>query len=227
MIYPNNADNFILHAEVQSKDDHEMIFRMLEYHAALLRKYKMLVVQLVLYFGSGKSKMKNTYQDGKNYFSFDLICIQDFSYRTFLETDKPEELILAILADFEDLSEMEIADLIFERAKVITNETFGMEKFVNQIEVISKLRNLDGFIQQYIENYMALELKIEDTFTYKKGKKEGKLEGKLEGEIVGENRKRDKMILAMLKKKKYSVAEIAEIAEVSVDYVKELAEQLK
>ena len=98
-------------------------------------------------------------------------------------------------------------------------------------QLVSKLRNLDGFIQQYIENYMALELKIEDTFTYKKGKKEGKIEGKiegkLEGEIVGENRKRDKMILAMLKKNKYSIVEIAEIAEVSVDYVKELAEKLK
>jgi hypothetical protein len=35
------------------------------------------------------------------------------------------------------------------------------------------------------------------------------------------------MILAMLKKNKYSIVEIAEIAEVSVDYVKELSEKLK
>lgn len=32
----------------------------------------------------------------------------------------------------------------------------------------------DGFIQHYIKNAMALELKIEDTFTYKKGKTKAK-----------------------------------------------------
>ncbi len=81
---------------------------------------------------------------------------------------------------------------------------------------------------------MALELKIEDTFTFKKGKiqgkiegkiegkKEGKKEGKIEGEILGEKKNRDKMIMAMLKKGKNSLDEIAEIAEVTVDYVKEL-----
>jgi hypothetical protein len=33
------------------------------------------------------------------------------------------------------------------------------------------------------------------------------------------------MILTMLKKKKYSIDEIAEIAEVSVEYVKEIMKQ--
>ena len=61
---------------------------------------------------------------------------------------------------------------------------------------------------------MALELKIEDTFTYR--------EGKMKGKIEGEKKKRDKMILAMLKKGKYSHEEIAEIAEVSVKYVQDL-----
>ena len=89
-------------------------------------------------------------------------------------------------------------------------------------EVISKLRNLDGFIQHYIEKYMALELKIEDTFTYKKGRKQGKLEG----EIVGGNKKRDKMILALINKGKFSIEDIADAAEVSVDYVKELTKQI-
>jgi predicted transposase YdaD len=154
------------------------------------------------------------------------VSIQDFSYKTFLETDRPEELVLAILADFEDKTIEEITNLIFSKAKIILNETNLMEKFVNQIEVLSKLRNLDGFIQHYIQNTMALELKIEDTFTYREGKLKGKIEGeikgKIEGEKEGEKKKRDKMILAMLKKGKYSYEEIAEIAEVSVKYVQDL-----
>ena len=173
--YQNPNDNFILHAEAQSRDDPKMIFRMIEYHAMLLRKYEMRIIQLVFYFGKGKSKMQNIYQDGNNTFSYKLVSIQDFSYKTFLKSDRPEELVLAILADFEDKTVEEITHDIFFKAKIILNETNQMEKFVNQIEVLSKLRNLDGFIQHYIQNTMALDLKIEDTFTYKKGKLEGKL----------------------------------------------------
>jgi hypothetical protein len=181
IMYSDPANNFILHTEAQSKDDSKMIFRMMEYHAMLVRKYKMRVVQLVFYFGKGKSKMKNSYNDGRNTFSFELISIQEFSYKTFLKSDKPEELMLAILADFEDKTKEEIAELIFSKAKVIINETNEMGKFVNQLEVLSKLRNLDGFIQNFILNTMALKLKLEDTFTFKQGRTQGKLEGILEG----------------------------------------------
>jgi hypothetical protein len=194
IMYSDPANNFILHAEAQSKDDPKMIYRMMEYHGMLVRKYNMRVVQLVFFFGKGKSKMKNSYHDGRNTFSFELISIQEFSCKTFLKSDKPEELLLAILADFEDKTKEEIAELIFSKAKVIINETNEMGKFVNHVEVLSKLRNLDGFIQHYIQNTMALELKIEDTFTYKTGKKQGKIEG--------EKNNRDKMILSFYKNTK-------------------------
>ncbi len=81
---------------------------------------------------------------------------------------------------------------------------------------------------------MALELKMEDTFTYKqgkregelKGKREGELKGKLEGKREGEKEKRDKIILALINKGKLSIDDIADAAEVSVEYVKELAKQI-
>ena len=136
--YSDPANNFILHTEAQSKDDSKMIFRMMEYHAMLVRKYKMRVVQLVFYFGKGKSKMKNSYHDGRNTFSFELISIQEFSYKTFLKSDKPEELMLVILADFEDKTKEEIAELIFSKAKVIINETKYLSKIINRFGASKK-----------------------------------------------------------------------------------------
>ncbi len=65
---------------------------------------------------------------------------------------------------------------------------------------------------------MPIEIKLEETFLFKKGEEKGKILG----EKRGEKKNRDKMILTMLKKNKYSIEEIAEIAEVSVEYVKEL-----
>jgi hypothetical protein len=64
---------------------------------------------------------------------------------------------------------------------------------------------------------MALELKIEDTFTYKTGKKQGKIEG--------EKNNRDKMILSLYKNTKLSIHEIAISADVSEQYVLDLIKE--
>jgi predicted transposase/invertase (TIGR01784 family) len=215
--YEDSNNNFVLHVEAQSKDDPDMLYRMEEYHSMIRTKYKLPVVQIVLYLGNGISKMNNFYAFRKNAFHFDLINIQDFSYKTFINADSPEELMLTILSDFEDKSAEQIADLIFSRAKKMMNETNQRGKFVNQIEILSKLRNLDVIIQQYIQNTMALDLKIEDTFTYKKGK--------LEGTLEGEKKEKDKMIISLYKKGKLSIQDIADAAEVSVEYVEALIKE--
>jgi predicted transposase YdaD len=72
---------------------------------------------------------------------------------------------------------------------------------------------------------MLIEIKLEETFLFKKGEEKVEKRGKKRGEKRGEIKKRDKMILTMLNKKKYSIEEIAEIAEVSIEYVKELVKQ--
>jgi predicted transposase YdaD len=76
------------------------------------------------------------------------------------------------------------------------------------------LKNNDSTLNKI----MPIEVKLEETFLFKKGEEKGEIRG----EKRGEKKNRDKMILTMLKKKKYSIEEIAEIAEVSVEYVKEL-----
>jgi hypothetical protein len=66
-----------------------------------LRKFKLSIIQIVIYVGEGESKMNNILEMGENRFSYQLFNIQSISYRTFLESDKPEELLLAILANLE------------------------------------------------------------------------------------------------------------------------------
>jgi hypothetical protein len=72
--------------------------------------------------------------------------------------------------------------------------------------------NLDGFIQQFTQNIMALDLKLEDTFTFK------------QGESKGEKKKLDKMILSLYEKLKLTSRQIALAAEVSEQYVIDLIE---
>ncbi len=65
---------------------------------------------------------------------------------------------------------------------------------------------------------MALDYDIRKDLRYQQGMEKGLEEG-LE-------KKQDKMILALLKIGKLSMEDIAEAAEVSLDYVKKIAEEL-
>ena len=85
------------------------------------------------------------------------------------------------------------------------------------------LKNNDSTLNKI----MPIEIKLEETYLFKKGEEKGKILGEKRGEKRGEKKNRDKIILTMLKKNKYSIEEIAEIAEVSVEYVKELVKNIE
>ncbi|MCS6796651.1 MAG: hypothetical protein NZ516_11910 [Raineya sp.] len=83
-----------LHIEFQVEDSEEMIYRMAEYYAILLRKYRLEVHQYVFYIAKTNPKM-TTKISCKNFdFGFTLINLQDYSHEIFLNSDIPEEVIL-------------------------------------------------------------------------------------------------------------------------------------
>ena len=63
------------------------------------------------------------------------------------------------------------------------------------------------------------EIKPQDTFLYKMGQESVIKDSEKRGEKRGEKKKQDNMILALLKKGKLPVRDIAEVASVSVAYV--------
>jgi len=224
---PLTGEIYLLHIEIQSSDEPEMLYRMYEYRALMFRKFKLNIKQIVIYVGVGISKMKNSFEDGKNKFHFELLNIQSIPYQKFIESNNPEELLLTILGNFEKDSVEAILEKMIERAKKVVNETFSLEKFVVQLEAFAQLRN---FIEPYkliINKIMPIEFKPENSFLYKKGQEAGEKRGKILGEKRGEKKKRDDMILALLKIGKNSIDDIATVAQVNIEYVKKIAEKLK
>ena len=61
----------------------------------------------------------------------------------------------------------------------------------------------------------------------KKGKIQGKLEGKIEGKIEGRRDSQKATSLRMLRKKNYSLEEIADICDLSLEYVAKLQQALE
>ncbi len=75
--------------------------RMLEYHGLLYRKYKLPIIQQVFYIGTGSSKMKNKIEHSNISFSYGLMSFQEISYLEFMDSEIPEEIMLAVLANFK------------------------------------------------------------------------------------------------------------------------------
>lgn len=84
-----------------------------------------------------------------------------------------------------------------------------LQRYVRQLVVMSKLRNLQDSTLQTIET-MPFEFDIETDVIYQRGKKEGK----------------EEMVSMMLRDGALSLEKIAAYANVSVDYVKQLQQKL-
>jgi hypothetical protein len=223
--HPETGKAFLLHIEIQTTDNHEMVYRMNEYYGLMLRSFKLNIKQMVIYVGEGESKMQNILEDGPNRFEYELYSIQRSSYRTFLESENPEELLLAILGNLDNHSPTTVLKKIINNAKNVVNETFSMEKFVVQLEVFAKFRNYIKPFKLIYQKMFPFEIKPQDTFLYKMGQESGIKDGEKRekrGEKRGEKKKQDDMILGFLKKGKFSIEDIAEVAGVSVAYVMRL-----
>ena len=205
--------DFILHIEFQTVDEKDMAHRMNEYYAILYRKYKLDVHQYVFFIGTGKAKMEQLIEAKNLSFRFDVINMQDFSYELFLNSNKPEEVILAILADFGKTDSDTIIKNILQKIKDLPIENSIQKKTVIQLEVLSKLRKLQPQIIKHI-TAMALTYNIKEDVRYQQGKEEERLE------------RATKTVLNMIRLN-FPIEQIMEVAEVSKEFIQKVAKEFK
>lgn len=213
IVKTSNEEEFILHLEFQTKDEKDMIERLREYHAFLGRKYKLQIKQYVIYLGDKAPKMRTNLEENEVFKGFVLKNLKEYHYQNLINSTIPEELILAILCNFENKDPLIIISSILQKLRELTQDEIALRKYIRQLGVLSRLRNL-GETTLKASNNMAITFDIEQDFLFKKGQEKG-----IEKGI-------EKMIVQMLKTKELSVQKIAEIAEVPVAYVMKLAEKL-
>ena len=97
-----HGNTFVLQIEFQVADELEMAHRMADYFIMLDRKYKIPVEQFVIYIGEGTPKMSPTLIRKRMTFEYPLISFSELDYEIFLKSNKPEEIILGILANFKN-----------------------------------------------------------------------------------------------------------------------------
>jgi hypothetical protein len=140
VLHKDPSKDYILQIEFQLEDDTEMVYRMSEYFTMLLRKYKLPVKQYVFFINTKPPIMPTHLQLEDLQFKFYLQNLQDIDYQLFIQSDKPEEVILAILANFGNVKSVDIIKIVLQRLQTLPTDTLRREKCVRQLEILSKLR---------------------------------------------------------------------------------------
>lgn len=220
-----DAPPYILHLEFQSTDDTSMVYRMLEYRALLTRKYRMPVLQFVIYIGSKPPNMSVSLQQENLDYRFILKDIQDYDHENLLASDIPEEIILAVLGNFKGQPPPDIIRSILQKLIHLTSDKTKLQRYIRQLGVLSKLRNLQKETFQKIKT-MAVEYDIETDYLFQQGKLEGVKEGIKEGIREGRDEEKEKFVVNMLRSGQLTNQQIATFAEVSMAYVEKVRDTI-
>lgn len=220
------GDNYVLHVEFQVGNEKEMVYRMAEYNIMLMRRYKLSVKQYVIFLNDKPPTMP-TFIDTLNLkFSYNLIRISEINYQVFLKSDNPAVKMLGILANFGKEESYRAVKSIVDGIQSSTTGIFAESRYFNQLRIFVQLRSS---IEQQFQKAMETVTKFfkeENDFLYRKGETKGEEKGIEKGiekgEIKGKEQKSRAVVENLIVKLGLSDEQTADVAEVSIDYVKEV-----
>ncbi len=212
-------DGSVFHLELQTQNDKNMPFRMLECYLLLKQRYPdNPVKQMVLYVGDGRPNMPSSLETDNLRFSYEIRDIKDIECKELLESDSLEDKILAVLCKVEDF-ERYIFELTKELLKLPEKQRADyIRKLLIALNYRPKLKMKLKTLME--EKKMPLviteEMAKQDPFYdlgYKKGKEEGKEEAKKE---IAKN---------MYFELKMPIEQIAKVLKVPTEFVEKVIKE--
>jgi len=175
------AGEKIFHIEIQAQQDKTLPKRMLLYSVVIEEKFGKEPIQIVLFVGKGNpppSYFKSEFKTLK----FKVVDWKKIDPDEFLRSDKPEEVVLGILAGkYREKPEV-FSKVIKKISKIIKNK----KELLKYMEDISFLGSL--FDVEIKAEPMPIQIDIRKTLFYKWGEQKGFEKGKKEGLKEGEQR---------------------------------------
>jgi predicted transposase/invertase (TIGR01784 family) len=228
-VTPETGDSFILHCELQSTNDKQMLSRMMLYHAFLHYQHKRPIRQFVLYVGKEALRMEHRLQTDALSYRYGLVDLKSFPYQTFLDSDHSQEVLLAILADFGGEAAGLIAEKILAKLRQSTSGTLELSQRTVQLARLALLRNLSTTVLTAAQ-HMALDIDITEDALYQlgiqKGEQTGLQKGKEEGEQRGEQKGKEETALNMLREG-FAEDVVTRITNLPAERIAQLRQQLE
>ena len=164
----------IFHIEIQVQTDKNLPERMLIYSLAIKEKFGQKPVQIILFVGKGKPP-PSFFRDEFTIHKFIVLDMKKIDPDEFIKSDKPEEVILGVLAGkYREKPEV-FNKVVRKISKIIKNEK-ELLKYMEDISFLGGLFDVEIKIEP-----MPIQIDIRKTLFYKWGEKEGEKRGKQEG----------------------------------------------
>ena len=209
-ITDSQGNTYVLQIEFQVADEPKMVYRMAEYYVMLERKYEIPVEQYVIYLGASKPQMPTHLNRKRMKFDFPLISFADLDYHIFLKSAQPEEVVLGVLADFKGDSPEKALEQIVQRIEETATGDFPLKRYFKQLRVLAQLRKLEKNLKDITMDSISKFVSQERDVAY----------------MVGFDKGEEKVVASLLRKLNYSLEQIADIAGVSVEFVKSVKQKL-
>ena len=177
----------LLHIEFQATNFTQMVYRELWYWVYIVRVLGIAPIQYVFYIGNEPLTMKDSISTETITYRYNLIDMRDVDCDTFLHSDKPEEVIISILCNYQKKGVKIFIREILQRIKELVPEETLRGKYIRQVEVLSQLRDLQGEVCKEAED-MALVYDLERDVRFRQGREQGLLVGEQRGEQRGERK---------------------------------------
>ena len=164
LLYKNG--NEVVHIEIQNNNHDQMHLRMHRYYSDILFLYEEYKIsQYMLYIGKPKCNMKAKIKRDKIDYSYDIIDIRDIPCESFLYSDDPSALVLAMLCDFEGKDKQMVVNTILRRLRELNDEQ-EYRNYLKMVNVYSTNRGLEKEVEKGVE---MLTVDIEKTPFYQIG----------------------------------------------------------
>ncbi|MEO5358605.1 MAG: hypothetical protein H7844_15090 [Nitrospirae bacterium YQR-1] len=184
----------ILHIEFQATNYSRMEYRELEYWTYITVIHGIQPIQYVFYIGNEPLTMKDTIQTDTLNYKYNLIDMRSVDCEKFLYSDKPQEVIISILCNYQKKGVKIFIREILNRLNELVKEETLRARYIRQVEVLSQLRDLQNEVCKEAED-MALVYNLERDVRFKQGRQRGLFEGERKGLLDGERKgKRDGLL---------------------------------
>jgi predicted transposase YdaD len=211
------AGEKIFHIEIQAQQDKDLPERMLIYSLAIKEKVGQKPVQIILFVGKGNPP-PSFFRDEFTIHKFIVLDMKKIDPDEFIKSDKPEEVIVGILAGkFKDKPQT-IKKVKKRIVEIVKNEK-EIAKYIDSISFLAGLFDVKVEVKP-----MPIQVDIRKTFLYKWGKEEGEKRGFEKG--LKEGLKESILRIAQVKfRKAKQIKNFLENVE-NIKYLKKIEEEL-
>jgi predicted transposase YdaD len=172
------AGDKIFHIEIQAQQDKTLPKRMLLYSVGIEEKFGKEPVQIVLFVGKGNPPPSVFRSEFKS-LKFKVVDLKKIDPDEFLKSEKPEEVVLGVLAGkYKEKPEV-FKKVIRKISKIIKNKK-ELLKYMEDISFLGGLFDVEIKVEP-----MPIEIDIRKTLFYKWGEKEGEKKGEKRGIVKG------------------------------------------